>query len=78
LEQHELQTEERDTDFHALLLINSLEQSHSSEANSRSASQEIPLLLLNPTVHYLKALYDLLANATAFDATQSLQTVRDQ
>jgi hypothetical protein len=33
-------------------LINSIEQSPSSDANSRLATQEIPRLLRNPNVHY--------------------------
>jgi len=36
----------------ALLIINSLQQSPSLEANSDSASQETPHLLWNPRVHY--------------------------
>jgi len=32
-------------------LVNSTEQSPSSDANSHSASQEIPRLLWNPNVH---------------------------
>jgi len=34
------------------ILIYSMEQSHSSEANRFSASQEIPHILWNPNVHY--------------------------
>jgi len=35
-----------------ICVSNSIEQSASWEANSHSASQEIPLLLWNPAVHY--------------------------
>jgi hypothetical protein len=50
-----LSTYECDTLAHALnciLLTNSMDQSPSSEANSHSASQEIPCLLQNRKVHY--------------------------
>ena len=41
-----------DHDHYQVQLIKSMEQSPSWEANRSSASQEIPLILLNPKVHY--------------------------